>query len=114
MNFGAERIERTTRSVGADVESRRMGHTVVSLRLGARVACIQKERRRRLGRGDGAMMAKEGGENTMGAASRRPGGCVLFLCCLLMVVGVGRAAADTAEYCNELRALAAEGGSGSS
>ena len=45
----------------------------------------------------------------MGAASGRPGVCVLFLCCVLLVVAVGRAAADTVEYCNEVRALAAEG-----
>lgn len=33
----------------------------------------------------------------------------MFLCCVLLVVAVGRAGADTVEYCNEVRALAAEG-----
>lgn len=51
------------------------------------------------------MMAKEVGENMTGATARRPvGGCVLFICCLILAGG--RAEADT-EYCNEVRAMAA-------
>ena len=53
------------------------------------------------------MTAKEVGENMKVPFSGRPSaGCVLFLCCLVQAVAVGRAAADT-EYCDEVRARAA-------